>query len=67
MPPKILYTVWRNSDDKLLILDGTAEECCRLLNVKKETFYRYACVSNEDTLYTIRKISLEEAEKEVES
>ena len=62
--PISLYSIWRNSDDQLLILDGTAEECCKFLGIQKNTFYRYAAVSNEHTTYTIRRIKRTEAEKE---
>ena len=66
MPRRVLYSVWRNSDDQLIILDGTTEECCKALGVKPETFYRYACVSCDDTPYSIRKIYQDELGREAE-
>ena len=64
-----LYSVWRNSDDKLLILDGTAEECCKLLNINKNSFYRLACVSGKGYvgLYTVRKATRNQVLKEIDS
>ena len=66
MKPQTLYSIWRNADDRLLILDGSADQCCELLGVKKPTFYRYACRSEEQKMYTIVSISRLEAEREVE-
>lgn len=66
MPRRVLYSVWRNSDDQLIILDGTTEECCKALGVKQETFYRYACVSSDETPYSIRKVYKDELEREAE-
>lgn len=51
-----LYSVWRNSDDKLMILDGTAEECCEILGINKKTFYPLVCKSaGQGAQYAIRK------------
>ena len=62
-----LYSVWRNKDDKLLILDGTAEECCRKLGISKNSFYRLCCASNGyGNAYTVRKIKRSEAEQEAD-
>lgn len=38
---RFLYTVWRNSDDRLMILDGTADECAQAMNIQRGTFYIY--------------------------
>lgn len=57
-----LYSVWRNSDDKLLILDGTMEQCCKKMGIKRNTFYRLVNNDNKyGSLYTIRKISRKKA------
>ena len=66
--PNILYSIWRNSDDRLIILDGTAEECSRLLNTTKKNFYILVCNSqkNENARYTIRKISRQQLMREGE-
>ena len=66
MPRRVLYSVWRNSDDQLIILDGTTEECCKVLGVEPKTFYRYACVSSDETPYSIRKVYKDELEREAE-
>ena len=65
----VLYSVWRNSDDKLLILDGTADECCARLGINRNSFYRLVCSVNKGygNVYTIRKIRREEAEREAGS
>lgn len=49
--PKYLYTVYRNKDDRLMILDGTAKHCCEVLGLKQNTFYAY--LSRKDGPYTI--------------
>lgn len=63
---RTLYSVWRNSDDQLLILDGTAAECCKLLHVTPNTFYGYISGHSAGRNYTIRKISPRDAELEGE-
>ena len=66
-----LYSVWRNSDDKLLILDGTIEECCRRLGVAPQTIRRLAVhtekTRNDDGRYTIRKMKVSDVKREEES
>ena len=65
-----LYTVWRNKDDMLLILDGTAEECCRLLGMNKNSFYRLVCSTGNKgygNMYTIRKANRDQIKREEES
>ena len=68
-PGSTLYSVWRNSDDKLLILDGTADECGAKLGINRNSFYRLVCSVNKGygSMYTIRKIRREEAEREAGS
>lgn len=64
---RVLYSVWRNSDDSLLILDGTAEQCCRRLRIAKSSFYSLVCNTGKqaDAIYTITKSSMDEIEREV--
>ena len=65
-----LYSVWRNKDDKLLILDGTVQECCDLLGIKPQSFRRIAGSSDKNgygNAYTIRKARVEQVKREEES
>ena len=64
---KVLYSVWRNSDDRLLILDGTMEQCCAVLGLRRDNFYRLVNSDKYGSRYTIRKISREESKREEES
>ena len=69
-PATVLYSVWRNSDDQLLILDGTADECCKVLGITRQSFYRLVCAKKNagyGYAYTIRKISREQSKREEES
>ena len=65
--PETLYSVWRNSDDRLLILDGTAEDCCSVMGITKHSFYRLMCASCKDDRYTIRKITKKQSKREEDS
>ena len=66
--PETLYSVWRNSDDTLLILDGTAEECSKVIGITMRTFVeRLSRVGGDQEKYTIRKIRREDAKREEES
>ena len=64
--PAMLYSVWRNSDDQLLILDGTAEACADILGIHVNTFYWLVSMTKNagHGIYTIRKIDRRTAEKE---
>lgn len=44
---RFLYSVWRNKDDQLIILDGTADECARLMGVDRLHFY-HICKNGTD-------------------
>lgn len=35
----LLYTVYRNDTDELVILDGNAVECARAMGVSEKSFY----------------------------
>lgn len=66
--PKVLYSIWRNRDDKLLILDGSADECCALLGIPRKTFYEELSRSGGNgKKYTIKKILYEDAMRESEA
>ena len=64
----VLYSVWRNSDDRLLILDGTSDECARVLGITQRSFVeRLSRTGGNSKEYTVRKIRVEDAEREEES
>lgn len=65
--PDTLYSVWRNSDDKLMILDGTVDEVCQLLGITKATLYTKASRSSDTTKYTVIRSSRKEIEREADS
>jgi hypothetical protein len=50
----VLYSVWRNSDDKLLILDGTTEQCCNIVGISPKTLWNIASAGGSDK-YTVQK------------
>ena len=60
-----LYSVWRNSDDRLLILDGTAEQCARIMGIKLGTFWRMT-TNKHGNAYTVQKIKRCDAKREEE-
>jgi hypothetical protein len=66
-----LYSVWRNKDDELLILDGTLQECCDLLGMAPQTIRRLAVrtekTRNEGGLYTVCKAKVRDVKREEES
>ena len=65
--PTVLYSIWRNSDDMLLIFDKSAEECCEFLGITQRSFYeRLSRTGGDWEKYTIRKIRREDAERECE-
>lgn len=47
--PQYLYTVYRNIDDKMILLDVTAEECCRIMKIKRDSFYKLAQTGGNKT------------------
>lgn len=63
---RYLYTVWRNSDDMLMILDGTAEDCAEVMKITRAFFYKLMCVKNGvSEKWTIEKKSIAEIEAEI--
>lgn len=66
--PIILYSIWRNSDDRLLVLDGTAKQCCHILGITMHTFYGLVSRNaSGEGKYTVRKIKASDAKREEES
>ena len=63
--PIFLYSIWRNGDDRLMILDGTADECCKVLGIPKKTFYEeLSRTGGKGKKYTIKKIRYKDAMRE---
>lgn len=58
--PRYLYSVWRNSDDMLMILDGTADQCAQIMGISRQTFYKIVCWGGSNESWTILKNSVEE-------
>jgi len=57
------YSVWRNEDDRLMILDGTASECAKRMGTTRQFFY---VIVNKggNQIWTITKKSVAEIEAE---
>lgn len=62
---KYRYTLYRNSDDCLLLLDATAEACAALIHVSMNTLYKMSMVGGNGT-WTIIKCSKEQIKKDME-
>ena len=64
--PRYLYSVWRNSDDRLMILDGTASQCAAALNIREDSFRRLVSgkIENVGAAYTITKVRARDVWKE---
>ena len=60
---QFLYSVWRNKDDLLMILDGTAEECAKAMGIKINSFYIFASRGGNEN-WTITKKKIAEIEQE---
>ena len=66
----IVYSVWRNKDDRLLILDKPAKECAQILGIAEQSFRRIADSSDKNgygNAYTITKARIEQVKREEES
>lgn len=63
--PRLLYTVYRNADDRLMILDGSIHDCMRVLGIRKNTFYAYKCRQDRSP-YTIIKSTQKEVERDMQ-
>ena len=62
---KARYSVWRNADDRLMILDGTSSECAERIGITRHAFY-VMINSGGNQVWTVRKATLEEIEAEQE-
>lgn len=65
-----LYSVWRNNGDRLLILDGTEEQCAEALGIKLLSFRRLRYRAKNDpkgSPYTIRETAIDDVIREEES
>lgn len=61
-----LYSVWRNSDDRLLILDGTMRECLKVMNMTRTCFYRFMCeYHGRNGKWTVTRNTPKEIEEEM--
>jgi len=60
------YTVYRNSDDKLIVLDAHPAEAIRLMKVKPNTFYRILSLfGGRNRMWTIIKTDRKEIEEQM--
>ena len=60
------YTVYRNSDDMLIVLDAHPAEAIRLMKVKPNTFYRIlALFGGRNRMWTILKADRKEIEEQM--
>ena len=60
-----LYSVWRNSDDRLMILDGTMRECLMVMGITRSFFYRFMCEYNgRNSKWTVTRSTTEEVQKD---
>lgn len=65
------YSVWRNRDDKLLILDGTVDEVSELLGINPNTIRRMAVHTaknpNDNLKYMIKAMKVSDIKREERS
>lgn len=63
-----LYSVYRNSDDRLMALDVKASEAMEIMGLKlKPSFYHFMSIRNgRGKFFTVTKKKKEEVEKEME-
>lgn len=65
------YSVWRNEDDKLLILDGTVDEVSELLGINPNTIRRMAVHTeknpNDNLKYMIQAMKVTDIKREERS
>ena len=62
-----LYTLYRNKDDKLLILDGRGYECAEAMGISYQWFYKLMCKKggrNSKWTVTRRRKGEEEEEED---
>lgn len=66
MVPIYRYTVWRNSDDKLLALDVLAEEAAQIMGMSRMSldhlFYTH---NGRNGTWTVTKMKIKEIEEQM--
>ena len=67
----VLYSVWENKTDRLLILDGTVDEVSELLGINPNTIRRMAVHTeknpNENLKYMIQAMKVKDIKREERS
>lgn len=67
----VLYSVWENKTDKLLILDGTVDEVSSLLGITPNTIRRMAVHTeknpNNNLKYMIKAMKIADIKREERS
>ena len=62
-----LYCVYRNSDDRLMILDGTANECAKGMGIEPQSFYvLWTRHGGRNDRWTVTRKSRREIQQEME-
>lgn len=62
--PWMLYSVYRKSDDRLMILDGNVHECAKVLNIQENTFRTYLADPSRSP-YVITKCTMKDIERDL--
>ena len=62
---QVLYSVWNNFTDEVIIIDGTAEQCAKAMGIKLESFYTASMKASrgKNLKWTIEKKVLRERRK----
>jgi len=61
------YSVYRREDDRLMILDGTAKECSRVLGINVNSFHGLLCKTYRGNKWVIIRSDPEEIRRDMES
>ena len=59
-----LYTLYRNSDDRQMVLDGRGSECARLMGVTYQWFYKLMMNGGSNRKWTITRRRKDEDEED---
>lgn len=61
---KVLYSVWNNFTDDVIIIDGTARECAAVMGIKECSFYSLVtrCMQGKCHKWTFKKRKIKSAE-----
>ena len=53
----VVYSVWNNKTDELVIIDGEARDCAKAMNLKLGSFYRAITSARNGTIkkWTIKE------------